>query len=1058
MIKRAALGPHKLSLPQIALIVAVGLLVIVVGGVMLRTYFSSAGTATTFERAGYTTTNLSNIQREVLLLRIETHALFSDFTRGFEPIESPGRDFKPVELRRDFLTAQLRVATAQASDNADALAEFDQVASTLAEYDSLLASVRANPTFDRSTTIAQSDKVLIQLERQVKALYDQQEVRFFQATGASLRAIRFSHTLLLVVGAMMLALSLVLAASLRQSVRTAFKRAYDALETEVEDRRRIEEAGRRLVEEKVVVDEVARIITSTLDIDEVYERFAAEVKKLVEFDRMSINICDKLSGQATMKHTIGQEVSGHRTGDTWSLDGTPSQVVIATGQTLLRSDISGRHFSTDQTYLDVDLRSMILLPLIYQGTAIGCMALRSTNIGAYGLREQAILERLAHQIAPAVANSELFEQNKRAEEAMGQSEARSKALLESASQGVVVANSDGEIVQINASALEMFGYGLDELLGQPVEMLVPDSVRDIHAVQRNSYFANPVSRPMGLGLELAGRRKDGTCFPMEISLSSIVTDGDTLALAFVADISERKQAEEAQRRWAEENSVMAEIGRTVSSSLDIDEVYNRLGHEIRKLIPFDRTTISMFDQEGESVSQTWVLGTEVPGRRPGDVIPLAGTFAEKVMRGRSPVMLEADNEPDLRQRFPGLLPNFRAGMRSFLAAPLIYRDEVIGVLQLRSKERGVYSQRHLDLAERVGNQIAGSVANSQLFAERKEAEAALRESEERFRQMAENMREAFFLVDHKNYRVLYVNRAFEELWCRSRESLYEDPSIWLEAIHPEDLELVNEALEKQLTTGEFDEEFRIILPDGSTRWIHDSAVPIKDELGQISRLVGIAEDVTERKQAEERIKASLEEKEILLKEINHRVKNNLQIVSSLLDLQSRDIQDGQVQEMLKESQARIRAMALIHEKLYQSEDLARIDFGEYLQSLTSELRRSHGLNTQHIELKLDAGHTFLGVDTAIPCGLIVNEMVSNSYKHAFPSGSGGEISIALRLEDQVYSLVVRDNGVGFPEDFDIRRSNTLGLKLVNALVDQLGGTIELHRNGGAEINITFPVL
>jgi len=312
-------------------------------------------------------------------------------------------------------------------------------------------------------------------------------------------------------------------------------------------------------------------------------------------------------------------------------------------------------------------------------------------------------------------------------------------------------------------------------------------------------------------------------------------------------------------------------------------------------------------------------------------------------------------------------------------------------------------------------------------------------------------------VDHKSFEVLYVNRAFEELWGRSRDSLYEQPTVWLDAIHPEDLERVKEALEKQQTTGEFDEEFRIIRPDGSIRWIRDCVVPIRDELGQIFRLVGVAEDVTERRKAEDKIKASLEEKEVLLKEINHRVKNNLQIVSSLLNLGSRDIQDGQAQEMLNESQARIRAMALIHEKLYQSEDLARIDFGEYLQSLTSELRKSHGFSVQDIELKLDAGHTFLGVDTAIPCGLIVNEVVSNSFKHAFPSGSGGEISIALCLENQKYSLAVRDNGVGFPEDFDIRRSNSLGLKLVNALVDQLGGTIELNRNGGAEINITFPV-
>ena len=231
----------------------------------------------------------------------------------------------------------------------------------------------------------------------------------------------------------MLALALVLAISLRQSVGTAFKRAYGALQTEVKERRRLEE--------KAVVDDVARIITSTLNIEEVYERFAAEVKKLVDFDRMSINIFDRHAGVYTMKHTIGLEVSGHRTGDTWSLDGTQSQVVLTTGQTLFRSDISDHQYSADQEYLDVDLRSMILLPLIYQGTVLGCIALRSMRTGAYGPKEQVILERLANQIAPAVGNAQLFEQSKHAEEAMRVSEEKYRTLVNESPDMILTAAS-----------------------------------------------------------------------------------------------------------------------------------------------------------------------------------------------------------------------------------------------------------------------------------------------------------------------------------------------------------------------------------------------------------------------------------------------------------------------------------------------------------------------------------------------------------------------------------------------------------------------------------------
>ena len=216
------------------------------------------------------------------------------------------------------------------------------------------------------------------------------------------------------------------------------------------------------------------------------------------------------------------------------------------------------------------------------------------------------------------------------------------------------------------------------------------------------------------------------------------------------------------------------------------------------------------------------------------------------------------------------------------------------------------------------------------------------------------------------------------------------------------------------------------------------------------------EEIDQRQLAEDRIKASLAEKEVLLKEINHRVKNNLQIISSLLHLQSRDIHDEQALRSFQVSQERIRAMALVHEKLYQSDDLARIDFGDYIKGLAADLRSSYGLSSQHIKLKIDVDNILLGVDTAIPCGVIVNELVANSLKHAFPGDRSGEIAISFQAVDGDYTMLFRDDGVGLPEDLDISHPSSLGLTIVNALTGQLGGTIDLGRNGGSEISITFP--
>jgi two-component sensor histidine kinase len=218
------------------------------------------------------------------------------------------------------------------------------------------------------------------------------------------------------------------------------------------------------------------------------------------------------------------------------------------------------------------------------------------------------------------------------------------------------------------------------------------------------------------------------------------------------------------------------------------------------------------------------------------------------------------------------------------------------------------------------------------------------------------------------------------------------------------------------------------------------------------------QEIAERKRAEEQIKASLKEKEMLLKEIHHRVKNNLQVISSLLYLQSQNIVDKPSLEMFLDSRNRVRSMALVHERLYQSRDLARVDFAEYIRNLVSYLFRSYEVHSNVIKQKINIADVSLGIDAAVPCGLILNELVSNSLKHAFPDGTAGEIRIGLSSDNDKFTLMVSDNGVGFPKDLDLRNTQSLGLQLVNTLVDQLEGTIELDRSGGTAFEITFTEL
>ena len=215
-------------------------------------------------------------------------------------------------------------------------------------------------------------------------------------------------------------------------------------------------------------------------------------------------------------------------------------------------------------------------------------------------------------------------------------------------------------------------------------------------------------------------------------------------------------------------------------------------------------------------------------------------------------------------------------------------------------------------------------------------------------------------------------------------------------------------------------------------------------------------EIEERRRAEKLLESSLHEKEVLLKEIHHRVKNNLQVIQSMLKLQANQVKDPAVMVALKDSQNRVQSMALIHEKLYQSVNLANIDFAEYIQSLISFLNRSYNSSQKQVNLRVQAEPLSLYIDMAVPCGLIVNELVSNALKHAFPDGNGGEVAIQLKAEENGrVELVVSDNGVGIPEGVDIWNSPSLGLQLVNALVNQLDGDLQFDSSQGTRFTISF---
>ncbi|NYB53087.1 MAG: PAS domain S-box protein [Methanobacteriaceae archaeon] len=340
--------------------------------------------------------------------------------------------------------------------------------------------------------------------------------------------------------------------------------------------------------------------------------------------------------------------------------------------------------------------------------------------------------------------------------------------------------------------------------------------------------------------------------------------------------------------------------------------------------------------------------------------------------------------------------------------------------------------------------------------QRREAEDALLKSETYYKTIFENTGTATIIVSEDGT-ITSANKRCEPLTGYKVDEI-RGKMTWMDFVHPDDLEMMKKIHKMRRdpeSNAPSEYEFRLIDRNKNVKQIMLSASLIPGTKDSVISLL----DITERKNSEMKIKQSLKEKELLLREIHHRVKNNMQIISSLLNLQRSYINDDEADNLLQESQGRVKSMALVHEKLYQTTDLARINIAEYIRSLSMNLFHSYSVKAG-INLRLDVGEVFFGIDTAVPLGLIINELVSNSLKYAFQNQEEGQIMISLhehpdnQTEGQ-YLLTVKDDGIGFPDNLDFRNTHSLGLQLVNTLVNQLDGTIELVKNKGTCFKIIF---
>lgn len=399
------------------------------------------------------------------------------------------------------------------------------------------------------------------------------------------------------------------------------------------------------------------------------------------------------------------------------------------------------------------------------------------------------------------------------------------------------------------------------------------------------------------------------------------------------------------------------------------------------------------------------------------------------------VLVPRDKYPDVWEEFNRLLAGGKAE---------IFENPILS----KNGEERIISWSNSDLM--VDGKTAGTISFGMDITDRRNTEKALEEKERLLRKIAENYPNSYLAIIEKDYTVSF---------CSGQEFKKQnlDPAAYcgltLDEIFADLAPIVKKNYGKTFAGKETSFELYI---DGQHQ--HYKTVPLYDKDGGIPRILAVVENITQRKIAEQKLKASLREKELLLKEIHHRVKNNMAVIAGMLNLQAASFPDPKIKKILKNTHQRIHSMALVHENLYKSSDLAQIDFSRYLPELVKQIFQGTGISDEHITLKVDAGNTFLGVDSAIPLGLIINELVTNAIKHAFssPNPTNGIVEIRLNEIDGGYLLTVSDNGVGLPEDIDSQSISSFGLYLVDLLCHQLSGELEIHRSGGTTFRITFP--
>lgn len=619
-------------------------------------------------------------------------------------------------------------------------------------------------------------------------------------------------------------------------------------------------------------------------------------------------------------------------------------------------------------------------------------------------------------------------------------------VLDSSTEYSIIANDLDRRVQMwNTGAQHLYGYAADEIVGKSVDLLhFPE---DLHEGRVDALHREALEKGMAQGV-FRRRRKDESEFTARVVLTRRTNlQGQAIGYLLISTNISR------QEKYAAEQKFFAKMSEIFASTLNCDDMTKLVAEAS---VPFlgDFCGILIVEDGRERLLASHVDPT---------MLSIIEALQDIGIPNHDVSVLWRCFETQQSARISELPPDFLRTIaqsdehfqllqaldpKSLLYVPLLAHGRCHGAISLclRNSTRR-YGSDDLSLVEEVGRRFALAIDNA-LLHEQLQLQATI----------ATHLSEGIYLIRASDEVIVFANPSLEGMFGYDTGELLGKHASNVNAPGELSLGLLSEEMIAQLQrTGMWRGEVKNLRKDGSRLWCHASVSSFEHpQFGTV--WISVHTDISDRKCLEEERARAFKERETLLKEIHHRVKNNLQVISSLLYLQGQRTDQESLRRLFDESRNRIQSIALIHEQLYQSEHLAWIDFGDYLKDLASSLTSAIGAQAPQVKVKVQADKMFLDIERAIPCALIVNELVSNALKHAFPVGRSGEVKIAVgSITPGLLQLVVSDTGIGISADIDFRNTTTLGMQLVCSLTAQLRGTVEMTRDGGTRFEIRLSV-